>query len=68
MPTPQPVHLSETDHERLSVFVHRGAPSIPSPRCAGDDNTSGGSCLDAAHRRDGDGWAGASVVHPGRIG
>lgn len=28
MPTPQPVHLSETDHERLSVFVHRGKANV----------------------------------------
>ena len=28
MPTPQPVHLSETDHERLSVFVHRGTANV----------------------------------------
>jgi hypothetical protein len=28
MPTPQPVHLSETDHARLSVFVHRGKANV----------------------------------------
>lgn len=28
MPTPQPVHLSQTDHERLSVFVHRGKANV----------------------------------------
>lgn len=28
MPPPQPVHLSETDHERLSVFVHRGKANV----------------------------------------
>jgi transposase len=28
MPSPQPVHLSETDLERLSVFVHRGKANV----------------------------------------
>ena len=28
MPTLRPVHLSETDHERLSVFVHRGKANV----------------------------------------
>jgi transposase len=28
MPTLRPVHLSETDHERLSVFLHRGKANV----------------------------------------
>ncbi|GAC1458909.1 MAG: hypothetical protein PVSMB4_18340 [Ktedonobacterales bacterium] len=28
MPTLRPVHLSETDHERLCVFVHRGKANV----------------------------------------
>jgi transposase len=28
MPTLRPVHLSETDHERLSVFVQRGKANV----------------------------------------
>jgi transposase len=28
MPTLRPVHLSETDHEHLSVFVHRGKANV----------------------------------------
>lgn len=28
MPTLRPVHLAETDHERLSVFLHRGKANV----------------------------------------
>jgi transposase len=28
MPSPQPVHLSETDYERLSVVLHRGKANV----------------------------------------
>jgi transposase len=28
MPTPQAVHLSATDHERLSIFLHRGKATV----------------------------------------
>jgi transposase len=28
MPTLRPVHLSPTDHERLSVFLHRGKANV----------------------------------------
>jgi transposase len=28
MPVPQPIHLSESDHARLSVFLHRGKANV----------------------------------------
>ncbi len=28
MPSVQPAHLSETDLERLSIFVHRGRANV----------------------------------------
>ncbi len=31
MLAPQPVHLSETDRARLSVFVHRGKANVRTP-------------------------------------